>query len=626
MRKVVLFALAAVLVMGLTFAAQQGTVELLQGSGVVTVGDPLVLTYTLSMGYEDVATRVVEVKGDKVEDNVIVMLLQDSSAGAVYQAKKEVYPTEQRTVYYISAAELKGTDVKLVAVMRDWNGKIVAQKELAVAWKQDNEVYTIELYPEAEGIYSVMAWVQLKDGTRLSMVEAGQLIALKKYMEAADWDWLTASKSGNYFLQVRTGVELLVAFDDDGKIAGTEGAQRETPPMHLGLYGVGQKGIPSIVWSIKGTQPGWGDLELVVNEVGASAADAYDNFTGYIRYKLYSEMDEGDCCSVTGEKWGVWLVVGTGQIHELYGTGWSKCAMSYHLIGISNVRSWSWIVQKGKISTGFLKAEIFLNTGDFLFTITPVIGTYTKEGGIFGSYEWGGSNDAEEGIYHSNLLEHIEFNLFVDMTFKKAITFHFGAWNDFEVIGVGVSTKIGSVELGGAIRYQNNEPTGGTPAATLLWAAHMRMLDITLGNFLPFDMFEKVSLGIFAQGSADDLEFNNLSIDNVDIFADLGAVIKSSCCEPVYPIKIAFRVGKKPSDDYTGSQQTLSDLDFELKAIWGQYNYSLGSVGPVSLTASLGAMYAFTSDVSVDNGPYGLGWFTGPALGVAWQVTGRVQW
>jgi len=109
----------------------------------------------------------------------------------------------------------------------------------------------------------------------------------------------------------------------------------------------------------------------------------------------------------------------------------------------------------------------------------------------------------------------------------------------------------------------------------------------------------------------------------MQLILELGADV--TCCFP--SIHIGMHLAKSDALYEQGSGM-LSGIG--LTEIWGKYSHELGVYGPVTLTGRLGVIYAFSggyvdSDVC---GPstFGLQLFSGPAIGVAYEVAGTIKW
>src|SRR6056297_2257358 len=231
MKKSLVLVMALVLVVAFAFADEVGRATLGTDKGVITAGDPLNVSFTLSV--EDVADDVttIEVMGDEVADNVFVMLIKDlPNEDATYEAQKVVDKDAQKTTYFIKAKELVGTMGNIYAELRDWNGEKVAEATKEFAWKGTTWTDTLQLVPEVEGLYTVIAYIEFADGTRMELKGwegYAQLVALDNYMKEVPG--FTPEVDGANSLTVNAGVEFMYA-----KAAATEQTDAPEDYTYLG--------------------------------------------------------------------------------------------------------------------------------------------------------------------------------------------------------------------------------------------------------------------------------------------------------------------------------------------------------------------------------------------------------
>jgi len=633
MKKALLVVLVLVFAMSLSFAAA-GKVSFLVDKGVVTAGDPVKVTFTLEETEVEEGLTTISVLGEQLTPNVWVMLVQGGNAQ--YEATKAVDEEGKKTVYYIRAMELKGQKVTLYAKLTDWNGKVIKQEKKDVQWKEDAYSDVIALVPAAEGIYSIDASITLEDGTVIAM-GAGQLVAMKKYVEQTI-DGLKASLSpAQYSLTVKTGIEFMQKLGD----------QRDSDP-HLSIYGKGKEVIPSIVWSWAGRkQPAMGpDVELVYVPKAKTVLGKVD--TAYIKFKVLSEALEGDCCGASaGDKWALWLAIGTGQYHGMYEASYylTNCCTVFHYMGVTHYKDWYWGILKGGDCRGWVKAIFYLDPADVKIWVYAIVGTTWYEGFDIGDDDWGTpsgqgtGNDTSQSLYTANLLKNAELNIFADIIFKDIVTLKFMAINIpitaenlKPVIGASIGVHLGKIGLGAAWRYDTAKELNES-----VWAAHLvlnELLNFTIPGGFPFEALNKIGFGFFAAGdlggstvpSTTAVSFN---VTHLQLILELGADI--TCCFP--EIHIGLHLAKLPSSG-TGSSNSSSGMlsGIGLTEIWGKYSHSLGTYGPVTLKGILGVIYAFEGGY-VDNGVtcsgwsgYGKGLYDGPAIGVAYEVEGTLKW
>ncbi|HPE68896.1 MAG TPA: hypothetical protein P5560_05400 [Thermotogota bacterium] len=622
--------LALVLVVAFTFAfAQDGTITFLLEKGVVTAGEAVDVTFMLEETNVDDTVKTIEVLGNEVSDNVFVMLIKDAPNNAAYEATKEVDADAKKTVYYIRATELAGQMVTLNAILLDWNGEEVANISKEIEWDESAFTDVISLTPAAEGIYTVHASIILEDGTEIAM-EEGQLVALKNYLEVpAELAGLKPYLSpANSTLKIKTGVEFMKKLDSDASTA-----------THLSIYGQGAQKVPGLYWTWnKASMPSTAgnDVELVYDA---------DYGTAYIKFKVLSEALEGDCCGTpAGDKWALWLAIGTGEVHTMYEASYylSNCCTSFHYINVSHYKDWYWTIIKGDECKGWVKAIFYLDPADIKMWFYVILGTTWQEDEWSSIPDWDfGSQGTEvldeDGFYSANLMQHAELNIFADIVFKDMVFFKLFAMN-IPVTATGLKPIIGgtfSMDLGGKIGMGAGVRWDTTnPASSALWAAHMTVSidELKILNGFPFESFSKIGLGFFAAGNLSDAnrEKMGFTITHLQLIAELGADI--TCCWP----ELHFGIHMQKAS--SGSNDVGLISDFKVTEIWGKYIHSLGEYGPVSLTGKLGVVYAMEGGY-VDNptdcydpevgsywGGYGEKVFSGPAIGVAYEIEGKLVW
>src|SRR6056297_502442 len=409
MKKSLVLVMALVLVVAFAFADEVGRATLGTDKGVITAGDPLNVSFTLSV--EDVAEDVttIEVMGDEVADNVFVMLIKDlPNEDATYEAQKVVDPDAQKTTYYIKAKELVGTMGNIYAELRDWNGEVVAEATKEFAWKGTTWTDTLQLVPEVEGLYSVLAYIEFADGTRMELKGwdgHAQLVALDKYVKETvpgarpvlvDADGNELEYGSANTLTVNAGVEFMYA-----KAADEQGQDY----TYMGVYGEGVQTAPSIVWAYNPAQmPGFEDVELVyaVNGTGvdqnqAGVQQGFETDTAYIKFKVMAEnFAEGDCCATTDDmKWGLWFAIGTGEYHT-GGDDWEQ-EFGYHVLYTSINPEYSWEIIKGEECKGWLKAIFYLDPSDIHIWLYAILGTHAS-GSVAGvDFDIEGATDSTNG-------------------------------------------------------------------------------------------------------------------------------------------------------------------------------------------------------------------------------------
>jgi hypothetical protein len=660
MKKALLVVMVLVLAMSLSFAAA-GKVSFLVDKGVVTAGDPVNVTFTLEETEVEEGLTTISVLGEQLTPNVWVMLVQGGNAQ--YEATKQVDEDGKKTVYYIRAMELKGQMVTLYAKLSDWNGKVIKEESKSVEWDESAFSDVIALVPAAEGIYSVDASITLEDGTVIAM-GAGQLVAMKKFIEQnvdgltpilgyqSYKDGRTGVEKNEYVLKVKTGVEFMKIFDNDAATA-----------THLSIYGEGSQFIPTLVWKWNPrNKPAMNEVELVYAPAtrwtngGVNANSTYLSVTtAYIKFKVLSEALEGDCCGASaGDKWALYLAMGTGEYHTMYEASYylNNCTTTFHYIGVDHYKDWYWSIVKGDVCKGWIKAIFYLDPTDIKIWVYTVLGTTWSEDtltydtqvgeGLFPQDEIG-QDVLTDGGYTANLLTNAELNIFADIIFKDIVTLKLMALSipitaDVSpVYGASIDIDLGKIDMGAAWRYDTAESFNAS-----VWAAHFvltELLNFNIKGGFPFEAINNVGFGFFAAG---DLGSSTLpattavsfNITHMQLILELGADI--ACCFPQLHFGIHLA---KSSEAQEGSNGMLSGIG--ISEIWGKYTHELGVYGPVTLTGRLGVVYAFSGgflDSPIDSGNnwdssvrayfggYGEQVFEGPAIGIAYEVEGAMKW
>jgi len=627
MKKALLVVMVLVFAMSLSFAAA-GKVSFLVDKGVVTAGDPVNVTFTLEETEVEEGLTTISVLGEQLTPNVWVMLVQGGNAQ--YEATKAVDEEGKKTVYYIRAMELQGQMVTLYAKLTDWNGTIVKEESKTVEWDESAFSDVVALVPAAEGIYSVDASITLEDGTVIAM-GAGQLVAMKKFIEQ-NVDGLKpylgsgTTVKDEYSLTVKTGIEFMKKFDSEASTA-----------THLSIYGKGSQFIPTLIWKwTPRNKPVMGDVELVYIPK-ATTGGSVD--TAYIKFKVLSEALEGDCCGASaGDKWALWLAMGTGEWHTMYEASYylENCTTCFHYMGVDHYKDWYWDILKGGECRGWIKAIFYLDPADVKIWVYAILGTTWEEYGEVPGWEFSGEGtealDANGG-YTANLLNNAELNLFADIIFKDIVTIKLMALSIpitatglSPIYGASFDLDLGKIGMGVAWRYDSAQQLNAST-----WAAHFilkELLNFNIPGGFPFEALNNIGFGFFAAGdlgyitnpSTTALSFN---VTHMQLILELGADV--TCCFP--SIHIGMHLAKSDALYEQGSGM-LSGIG--LTEIWGKYSHELGVYGPVTLTGRLGVIYAFSggyvdSDVC-GSSTFGLQLFSGPAIGVAYEVAGTIKW
>ena len=655
MKKALLVVMVLVFAMSLSFAAA-GKVSFLVDKGVVTAGDPVNVTFTLEETEVEEGLTTISVLGEQLTPNVWVMLVQGGNAQ--YEATKAVDEEGKKTVYYIRAMELQGQMVTLYAKLTDWNGTIVKEESKTVEWDESAFSDVVALVPAAEGIYSIDASITLEDGTVIAM-GAGQLVAMKKFIEqtvpglepllgrSSIGDGYTGIAKDEYVLKVKTGIEFMKVLNNDAATA-----------THLSVYGQGAQFIPSLYWKWSPrTKPTMSEVELYYAPVdgtnvygGTSAAVNHSKKTigsAYIKIKVLSEALEGDCCGASaGDKWALWLAMGTGEYHTMYDASYylTNCRTSFWLMSVNHYKDWYWDILKGGYCRGWVKAIFYLDPADVKIWVYAILGTTWEEDISIPGFESGSQGtdyEDSDSMYTSNLLQHAELNLFADIIFKDIVTIKLMALSIpitavglNPVYGVSFDLDLGKIGMGAAWRYDTALQLNAST-----WAAHFvlnELININIPGGFPFEALNNIGFGFFAAGdlgyitnpSTTAISFN---VTHMQLILELGADV--TCCFP--SIHIGMHLAKSESLDQGSGM--LSGIG--LTEIWGKYSHPLGVYGPVSLTGTLGVIYAFSGgyldngnksafDTSVrwNWGGAGVKNFAGPAIGVAYEVEGALKW
>jgi len=620
MKKSLVLVMALVLVVAFAFADEVGRATLGTDKGVITAGDPLNVSFTLSV--EDVAEDVttIEVMGDEVADNVFVMLIKDlPNEDATYEAQKVVDPDAQKTTYYIKAKELVGTLGNIYAELRDWNGEVVASATKEFAWKGTTWTDTLQLTPAVEGLYTVIAYIEFADGTRMELKGwegYAQLVALDSYIKEVPG--FTPEVDGANSLTVNAGVEFMYA-----KAAESLDSQLDDY-TYLGVYGEGAQSAPSVVWTYNGSgMPGFEDVELVyaVNGSGVDQDESgvqkgLETDTAYIKFKVMQEsFQEGDCCATAGTpKWALWFAIGTGEFHG-GGDSWSQ-SLDFHVLGTSIGAGYGWDIVKGAECRGWIKAIFYLDPSDVHIWLYAILGTdyYYDVADQYDTVE----GDEDSMGYHQNFLNTAELNLIADITIKDVINLNIGvldipitkdAETTMKAFAAGNVTLAGdamTIDLGG--QYFTSNVASMTESFD--YTAHLFIsgLSVNLPGFI-MESLDNMRLGMVLSG-------DEVGMNDVDVLAcfESGMI----CCLP------SFKIGMKLGF-------ASEEREFSVDQIFGSYSHTIGTYGPVDLSGTLGVIYSLGSS-PVDNGDYGQGVVSGDmdmydwALGVGYEVTGTMTW
>lgn len=634
MKKSLVLVMVLALVAAFAFADEIGTAALSTDKGVVTAGEAVNVEFTLAVedNADDVTT--IEVMGDEVSDNVFVMLIKDAPNDATYEAQKVVDQDAKKTTYFIKAKELMGTKGKVYAKLVNWKNETVAEATEDFEWKNNTITKTLSLVPPVEGLYTVMAYIEFADGTRMELKGwdgYAQLVALDNYVKEtipglaaelntkADGSGDTLEYGAANKLTVNAGVEFMYA-----KASETSNASDLT---YLGVYGEGSQSAPSIVWTYsKNDKPEFADVELVykvrngVDKVDANHDGKDDeNATGksldsaYIKFKVMQEsFEEGDCCATAGDpKWALWFAIGTGEFHGQ--SNRVKQGLDFHVLGTSISSAYGWDIVKGAECRGWVKAIFYLDPSDVQIWLKAIIGTdyYYNVAGQKDTV--GGATSTTNPYYPQNFLENAELNLIAEMTIKDVINLNIGlldipvtkdsgtAIKAFAAGGVKLEGDAADVDLGG--QFFTSDVASITD--NYAWQAHLILsgLDIDLKDFV-MESINDVRLGVTAKGTQEGLS-------NIGVFAcfEPGPV----CCFPSFKL---------------GMGMTYADEKFAVDQIFGSYTHALGEYGPVALSGELGVICSLGS-AAVDEGAYGKGKFAGTgnydyALGVGYEVTGTM--
>ncbi len=636
MKKSLVLVMALVLVVAFAFADEVGKASLGTDKGVITAGDPLNVSFTLSV--EDVADDVttIEVMGDEVADDVFVMLIKDlPNEDATYEAQKVVDPDAQKTTYYIKAQELVGTKGNIYAELRDWNGEKVAEATEEFAWKGTTWTDTLQLVPEVEGLYTVIAYIEFEDGTRMELKGwegYAQLVALDNYMKetvpgleawVSNDGGYTAAEYGSYNeLTVNAGVEFMYAK------ANPESQASDS--TYLGVYGDGSQKSPELMWRYnKGTKPEFADVEL--RYAGDGDAHSDDN-TAYIKFKVMGEnFAEGDCCATPEDtKWALWMAIGTGEYHT-FATPELTQGYGFHVLYGSMSQQFTWEIIKGAPCKGWIKAIFYLDPSDVHIWLYAILGTYAEydvagqSGTIQGDLP---DSEAPGDQYDQNFLTNAELNLISDVMIKDVITLNMGVLDipvtkdpettikGFLAGNIKLSDDAKTVDLGGSLFTTNIASMTGS--ATTSWQAYAQIsgLEVALPGFGLLEEINNIRFGAIASGyiSTMDTEVET-GLSDVELFACFSP--DGVCCLP------GFKVGLGLNYD---------DSQFSFSRVFGEYTHDIGKFGPVALKGTFGAVFSNDTEVAIDaNEDWGENAFKADStydwvLGVGYEVTGSMTW
>ncbi len=417
----------------------------------------------------------------------------------------------------------------------------------------------------------------------------------------------------------------------------------DAPKPYLGIYGTGSEKSPEIQWFYsKNSKPAFADVEL---KYGTNSDGSLK--TAYIKFKVMSEALEGDCCGTEGgDKWALWLAMGTGQVHRMYQSKSFSQSINFHLIGVdTSVNYWYYDIIKGDACKGWIKAIFYLDPTDVKIWLTAVVGTFWYENqrgtgfdtfGHDSTYPNGGNAEQIDpanapDTYFQNLLEAAELNIFAEVELKEAITLKFAAlniplntkytgnatpsWNMNPVYAGSIEIDLESdsghtISLGAVARYDSSKAATETE-----WAmdAYLGSFDLNMNGGFPVEALSTVKFGAFAKGDLNNNNAFGLNIEEVNLVACFSADL--TCCVPEF--KIGLSVGKSGSE---------SNSEYALKEVFGSYSHAIGTYGPVSLEGTFGFVYAFEAGTVDQGDDYGQGKFTGPAFGLAYEVTGTMIW
>ncbi|HPJ89198.1 MAG TPA: hypothetical protein PLO84_08735 [Thermotogota bacterium] len=627
MKKSLVLVMVLALVAAFAFADEIGTAALSTDKGVVTAGEAVNVEFSLTVedNADDVTT--IEVMGDEVSDNVFVMLIKDAPNDATYEAQKVVDQDAKKTTYFIKAKELMGTMGKVYAKLVNWKNETVAEASEDFEWKNNTLTKTLSLVPPVEGLYTVMAYIEFADGTRMELKGwdgYAQLVALDNYVKST-LPGLTASLSDDAVygsantLTVSAGVEFMYAATDT---TNTD----VDPYTYFGVYGEGsQSDAPSVVWTYNTTdRPEYAEVELKYAVNGKKdtgklegASSPLNTDTAYIKFKVMQEsFEEGDCCATAGDpKWAIWFAIGTGQFHKGSGDVLEQ-DLEFHVLGAEIDESYAWKVAKGAECKGWVKAIFYLDPSDVELWVTVVLGTQF-EGNVAGkSFE--NTTVLDDENYDQNFLKAAELNVFLKTKIKDVITAEFGLLDiavtkdaettpvqAFAAGNIYLEGDAANIDFGGQY-YITNVASISSDDGEYYWQAHAVLsgIDIDLKDFL-MESLNNVRFGLVASG-------NQSGLSDVDIYAcfEPGAV----CCFPSFKI---------------GMQMAYESEEFSIDNIFASYTHNLGEYGPVTLDGKLGVIYSMGS--AIDAGAYGQQTVHGSgaysyALGVGYEVTGTMTW
>jgi hypothetical protein len=629
MKKSLVLVMVLALVAAFAFADEIGTAALSTDKGVVTAGEAVNVGFTLAVedNADDVTT--IEVMGDEVSDNVFVMLIKDAPNDATYEAQKVVDQDAKKTTYFIKAKELMGTKGKVYAKLVNWKNETVAEATEDFEWKNNTITKTLSLVPPVEGLYTVMAYIEFADGTRMELKGwdgYAQLVALDNYVKETIPGLAAELKVGKKVVDYGAANTLTVNAGAEFMYAKAKETASATDLMYAGVYGEGSESHPSIVWSYnRNGKPGFEDVELVYAVHGdKDDGDAYDYASGpdtdtaYIKFRVLGDsLQEGDCVTTCeAPTWDLWFAIGTGQYHNDKNK-WSQ-PFDFHLLGASIGNKYSWEVVKGAECRGWVKAIFHMAPSMFDVWVYAILGTDYY-------YDVAGQKDTVEGAtsttspyYTQNFLESAELNLIVKLEKEDSFKAEFGLLDipvtkdpnktTTKAFAAG-SLKVGTVDMGG--QFFASDVASITEAFD--WMAHFILtgIDVDFGNFSQFGLDSINDARVGATIGGDET-----GVTSGTVFACLEP--NAACCTP--PIKVGVAIS---CDKVTHK--------FGLDSVFFEQNHSLGEYGPVSLSGKFGAILSLSENAAIDSGKYGKKAYKASseydwALGLGYEVTGTMTW
>jgi len=664
MKKSLVLVMVLALVAAFAFADEIGTAALSTDKGVVTAGEAVNVEFSLTVedNADDVTT--IEVMGDEVSDNVFVMLIKDAPNDATYEAQKVVDQDAKKTTYFIKAKELMGTMGKVYAKLVNWKNETVAEASEDFEWKNNTLTKTLSLVPPVEGLYTVMAYIEFADGTRMELKGwdgYAQLVALDKYVKQTV-PGLAAELSGGNKISVSAGVEYMTNF-------GVASDTTFEANQYLGVYGEGFKAVPSIVWSYSAPdQPEFDSVELVYQVHGKVDDPSNDNALdpvdeAYIKFLVMNEtFQEGDCCATSGDtKWALWLAVGTGEYTDIYSYNFMQ-SFSFHTLYSELYTNDYATLSKGEQCRGWVKAIFYLDPSDLKIWLEAIVGTdwLINNPGYASDYQDGQFNATTNGDYSGNMLDYAELNFIGKVQFKDVVNFraaYLGLPLGSEIQGatptwfaegdINLESDSGlSIELGGFIGditayaptrsavYLNEYDSNGnfigtqfdhynyslTSVQDKVWKAHFILSgwDFTLPmvpNTLFTDSITNIRFGTFFGGDWA----NGFSLSTVDFALCLDYDI--ICCMPTFKIGAGFDVD-------------IANGQFNFGKVFAEYNHPIGEFGAVTLDGKFGVIYSMNDYIDYPNywgGEYGQAIYGNDEgisanLGIAYEVTGTMEW